>query len=132
MMYPDLYQQTVTAGMPGVLSLIWVHIEQGFGDGIVGFSLCEGTATLASTPLFAQDIDTLSLDTENFVWDVTSQNLGLDQGTVFTFGIQNVKNGDGARVADVQDNPYSGGELLINGAPFDPPRDLAFRTYVLE
>ena len=96
------------------------------------FSLYEGTATPASTPLFTQDIDTLSLDTENFVWDVTSQNLVLDQGTVFTFGIQGIKNGDGARVADDQDNQYGGGELLINGAPFAPPRDLAFRIYVLE
>jgi hypothetical protein len=60
------------------------------------------------------------------------QNLGLDIGSVFTFGIQGVNSDDGARFGDDQDNGYADGELHINGEAFDPPRDLAFQTYVLE
>ena len=128
--FPDLYQQTVTAGRDGYLFSIVVEPHSPYGDGVVRFSLYPGTATEVTTPIFTEDIDTYTSDGSVVVWDISSLRFEVLAGTAFTFGLQSVTEGSGASFADDQANQYGEGELFINGAAFDPPRDLAFRTYV--
>jgi hypothetical protein len=132
LVHPDLFQQTVTAGVAGQLSGILVEIREPYGNGLVTFSLYEGAATPSSTPVFTEDIDTTSLPAGEFLWDVSSQDFELATGDVFTFGLAGVGEGNGARLEDDKSNKYSGGELFVNGDSFEWSRDLAFRTYLRE
>ena len=129
---PDLLQQTVTAGRPGLLAGILVEMHQPYGNGVVTFSLYEGAATPSSTPIFTQDVDTTPFPSRGheYYWDVSSLTYGLDAGDVFTFGLTGLGAGNGASFADDIDGQYLGGDLFLNGESFDPPRDLAFRTWV--
>jgi hypothetical protein len=132
---PDLFVQTVTAGMSGRLTGILVEIHDPVGSGLMRFSLYGIGSVGADEAVYTAEIDTAmifdgSVGGVEYLWDVEPAGLDVRVGDEFAFGLTGIEIGDGAEIANDLDAQYEGGELMINGVPSEEPQDLAFRTYV--
>jgi hypothetical protein len=129
-----LYQQIITSGADGRLSSVIVEIHD--PRGAIRFSLYEragnGAAEgLAASPVYTQVVDTTHFAGNEYRWNVLDAGFELQPGTVFAVGLECVSPDSSAQFANDEANQYEGGDLLVDGQPFDPPMDLAFQTYVV-
>lgn len=82
--YPHLYQQVVTAGTTGYLSTILLEVHESRGGGILRFSIYEGKAIPNSAPIFTEDVDLGRFAGEQYRWNVSKADFGVEPGTVLT------------------------------------------------
>ena len=119
-------QQGITAGASGQLVGVdlWSH-----GDDLGSFNFFVNIGTPWQTD--TNDFSTMYTFTTPNGWnfiDISSANINLIDGELFTIGFQGTNQGGFTRA---NEGLYSGGELLINeGSTGFSGIDLAFRTYV--